>query len=96
MSRERIAALAKTDWRTRNEQFKEPKLSENFKLVERLRAVGTRHGRTPGEIAISWTLRHPAVSGAIVGARNSKQVDGIIGAMDFRLTASEIAEVEGQ
>jgi aryl-alcohol dehydrogenase-like predicted oxidoreductase len=96
MSRERIAALPKTDWRTQNEQFKEPKLSENFKLVERLRAVATRHGRTPGEVAIAWTLRHPAVTGAIVGAREAKQVDGIIGAMDFRLTASEIAELEGQ
>jgi aryl-alcohol dehydrogenase-like predicted oxidoreductase len=82
--------------RTRNEQFKEPKLSENLKLVERLRAVGARHGRSPGETAIAWTLRHPAVTGAIVGARNSKQVDGIIGATDFRLTSSEIAEVEGQ
>jgi aryl-alcohol dehydrogenase-like predicted oxidoreductase len=83
------------DWRTRNEQFKEPKLSENLKLVERLRAVGTRHGRSAGETAIAWTLRHSAVTGAIVGARNSKQVDGIIGAMDFRLTPLEIAEVEG-
>jgi aryl-alcohol dehydrogenase-like predicted oxidoreductase len=96
MSRERIAALPQTDWRTRSEEFKEPKLSENLKLAERLRAVGTRHGRTPGEIAIAWTLHHPAVTGAIVGARNSKQVDGIIGAMDFRLTAPEIAELEGQ
>jgi aryl-alcohol dehydrogenase-like predicted oxidoreductase len=95
MSRERVAALPKTDWRTRNDQFKEPKLSENLKLVERLRAVGTRHGRTPGEVAIAWTLRHPAVTGAIVGARNPKQVDGIIGAMEFRLTDSEIAELEG-
>ena len=94
MSRERIAALAKTDWRTRNEQFREPKLSGNLELVERLQVVGTRHGRKPGEIAIAWTLRHPAVTGAIVGARNSKQVDGIIGAMDFRLTASEIAELQ--
>lgn len=95
MNRERIAALAKTDWRTRNDQFKEPKLSENLKLVERLRVVGSRHGRAPGEVAIAWTLRHPAVTGAIVGARNPKQVDGIIGAMEFRLTDSEIAEVEG-
>jgi aryl-alcohol dehydrogenase-like predicted oxidoreductase len=79
MTRERLAALAKTDWRTRNEQFKEPKLSENLKLVERLRAVGARHGRSPGETAIAWTLRHPAVTGAIVGARNSKQVDGGLG-----------------
>jgi aryl-alcohol dehydrogenase-like predicted oxidoreductase len=96
MSRERIGALPKTDWRTRNDQFKEPKLSENLKLAERLRAVGTRHGRAPGEVAIAWTLRHPAVTAAIVGARNAKQVDGIIGAMEYRLTDSEIAEVEGQ
>jgi aryl-alcohol dehydrogenase-like predicted oxidoreductase len=96
MSRERIAALAKNDWRTRNDQFKEPKLSENLKLVERLRVVGTRHGRAAGEVAIAWTLHHPAVTGAIVGARDPKQVEGIIGAMDFRLTPSEITEVEGQ
>ena len=96
MTRERLAALAKTDWRTRNEQFQEPKLSENLKLVDRLRAVGARHGRTPGETAVAWVLRNPAVTGAIVGARNSKQVDGIIGAIEFRLSPSEIAELEGQ
>jgi len=95
MTRERISALPKTDWRTRNDQFKEPKLSENLKLVDRLRTVGTQHGRSPGEVAIAWTLRNPAVTGAIVGARNPKQVDGIIGAMDFRLTTSEIEEIEG-
>jgi aryl-alcohol dehydrogenase-like predicted oxidoreductase len=96
MTPERIASLPKNDWRTRNEFFREPKLSENLKLVERLRAVGTRHGRSPGEAAIAWTLREPVVTGAIVGARSPKQVDGVIGAMNFRLTAQEIAEVEGK
>jgi len=96
MTRERIASLPKNDWRNKNDQFQEPKLSVNLKVVERLRAVGARHGRSPGEVAIAWTLRHPAVTGAIVGARNAKQVDGIIGAMDFRLTPPEIAEVEGK
>jgi len=95
MTRERIASLPKTDWRNQNDQFKEPKLSQNLKVVERLRAVGARHGRSPGETAIAWTLHNPAVTGAIVGARNAKQVDGIIGAMDFRLTPQEVAEVEG-
>jgi aryl-alcohol dehydrogenase-like predicted oxidoreductase len=96
MSRERIAALPKTDWRTRNEQFQEPKLSENLKVAERLRAVGARHGRTAGEVGIAWTLHHPAVTGAIVGGRSPKQVEGIIGAMEFRLTPSEIKELEGK
>ena len=96
MTRERIASLPKSDWRNQNDQFKEPKLSENLKAAERLRAVGTRHGRSPGETAIAWTLRHPAVTGAIVGARNSKQVEGIIRAMEFRLSPQEIEEVEGK
>ena len=96
MTRERIASLPPTDWRSRNEQFREPKLSGNLRLVERLRVVGARHGRSPGEVAIAWTLHHPAVTGAIVGARRPHQVDGIIGAMDFRLTPTEIAEIEGK
>jgi aryl-alcohol dehydrogenase-like predicted oxidoreductase len=95
MSHERIAALPADDWRTRNDQFKEPKLSENLALVERLRAVGARHGRSAGEVAIAWTLREAAVTGAIVGARSAKQVDGIIGAGIFRLTPTEIAEIAG-
>ena len=96
MTRERIAALPPNDWRTRNEQFQEPKLTGNLKLVERLRTVGARHGRSAGETAIAWTLRLAAVTGAIVGGRSAKQVEGVVGAMDFRLTAAEIAEVEGK
>ena len=94
MTRERAAALAPTDWRKRNPEFQEPKLSQNLELVERLRTVGARHGRSPGETAIAWTLSKEAVTGAIVGARNARQVDGIIGAGSFRLTPEEIAEVE--
>jgi aryl-alcohol dehydrogenase-like predicted oxidoreductase len=94
MTRERAAALPAEDWRSGNPEFKEPKLSQNLALVERLRAVSKRHGRSPGEVAIAWTLRHAAVTGAIVGARNAKQVDGVVGAADLRLTAAEIAEIE--
>jgi aryl-alcohol dehydrogenase-like predicted oxidoreductase len=94
MTRERAANLAKDDWRRRDPEFNEPKLSQNLALVERLRAVGARHGRSPGEVAIAWTLRHPAVTGAIVGARSAKQVEGVMGAGDFRLSEEEIAAIE--
>jgi aryl-alcohol dehydrogenase-like predicted oxidoreductase len=96
MTRERIAALPKNDWRTRNDNFKEPKLSQNLTYADRLRAIGKRHGQNPGEVAIAWTLNNPAVTGAIVGARNPQQLEGIIGAMDFRLTPEEVAELEGK
>ena len=67
MTRERAAKLPQDDWRRANPNFNEPKLSRNLALAERLREIGKRHGRSPGEVAIAWTLRNPAVTGAIVG-----------------------------
>lgn len=97
MMRERIEALHETDWRRHiNPAFEEPHLSKNLELVELLKDIGDRFGRTPGEVAIAWTLRLNAVTGAIVGARRSDQIDGIIGAMDFRLSESELAEIEAK
>ena len=95
MSKDRAAKLPKEDWRSKNAEFQEPKLSQNLALAERLRAVGERHGRTAGEAAIAWTLRLPAVTAAIVGARNAAQVEGIVGGGDWKLTPEEIAEIEG-
>ena len=96
MTKERALALPGDDWRKKNPEFQEPKLGANLTLVERLRAVGARHGRTPGEVALAWTLRHPAVTGAIVGARSAKQVEGVFAHLgsEFRLTPTEIAEIE--
>jgi aryl-alcohol dehydrogenase-like predicted oxidoreductase len=94
MTRERAAALPDDDWRRRELDFQEPKLSRNLQLVELLRSIGQRHGRTPGEVAIAWTLRHPAVTAAIVGLRRPEQVSGIIGAAEFRLSSEEIGEIE--
>ncbi len=94
MTRERVASLTPEDWRRNLPNFQEPLLSRNLKLVEHLRAIGNRRGRTPGEVAIAWTLHNPAVTGAIVGFRSTKQVAGIIGAAMFRLHPTEVAEIE--
>jgi len=96
MTRARVASLPASDWRSRDIEFKEPKLSKNLALVERLREVGEGHERPPGQVAIAWALRNPAVTGAIVGARNAKQVEGNVGAAELYLTDEEIAEIEGK
>jgi aryl-alcohol dehydrogenase-like predicted oxidoreductase len=94
MTRERAAGLPKDDWRRASANFNEPKLSKNLDLVERLREIGKRHGRTPGEVAIAWTLKNPAVTGAIVGARNADQADGVMRAGELSLTDEEVSEIE--
>lgn len=94
MTRERAAALPADDHRSRNPEFREPLLSKNLELVEKLKEIGARHGRSAGEVAIAWTLRNPVVTGAIVGARSAKQAESVFRAGDFRLNQQEIAEIE--
>lgn len=96
MTRKRAANFPPDDWRRNNPEFREPKLSQNLELVERLRKVGERHGgRGPGEVAIAWVLRLPAVTGAIVGARSARQAEGVMRAGEIKLTSQDIAEIEG-
>jgi aryl-alcohol dehydrogenase-like predicted oxidoreductase len=95
MTRERAAKLPNSDWRSRDIEFVEPKLSKNLALVERLREVGEEYGRPPGQVAIAWILRNPAVTAAIVGARNAEQVEKNVGAVELQLTDEDVEEIEG-
>lgn len=94
MTRARIEQLAPDDWRRRNPNFQEPLLSRNLRVVELLRNIGERYEVSPGEVAIAWTLRNPAVTAAIVGVRTPQQVRGIVGAAEFRLGALEATQIE--
>jgi aryl-alcohol dehydrogenase-like predicted oxidoreductase len=94
MTRERIANLPQDDWRKASPNFQEPLLSRNLRLVETLRAISKRRNATPGEVAIAWTLRNPAVTGAIVGVRSAQQVSGVAGAADVKLSEDEMLEIE--
>ena len=94
MTRERANKLPKDDWRRGHPDFIEPNLSRNLALVEHLREIANRHQRSIGEVAIAWTLHNPAVTGAIVGARNSPQAAGVMRAGDLRLNDKEVAEIE--
>ena len=94
MTRARIASMAEDDWRKRSPNFQEPLLSRNLELVKTLHAIGRRHGATPGEVAIAWALRNPAVTGAIVGVRSEQQVNGIATAADVHLSDDDALEIE--
>lgn len=94
-TRERLAALPADDWRKeKNRHFQEPLFSRNLKLVELLRGIGGRHGATPGQVAIAWTLRLPAVTAAIVGARKPGQFRELLPAASLTLTPADFAEIE--
>ena len=95
MTRERALSLPASDWRSKNPEYQEPRLTQNLALVEELRKIGGRYGASPGAVAIAWTLRQPAVTAAIVGFRRPAQVDGLLAAASLRLAPEEIARIDG-
>jgi aryl-alcohol dehydrogenase-like predicted oxidoreductase len=94
MTRERLATLPDDDWRKQHPDFTEPRLTSHLALVERLREVGKRHNCSPAAIAVAWTLRNPAVTGAIVGARKPKQFGDVVAAAEIQLTESDVDGIE--
>ena len=94
MTRERAAKLSQDDWRRTHPDFTEPNLSRNLALVEHLHQIARRHNRSAGEVAIAWTLHNDAVTGAIVGARNAQQAEGVMRAGELRLTDDDVSEIE--
>jgi aryl-alcohol dehydrogenase-like predicted oxidoreductase len=92
-TKERAASLSKDDWRSRSPSFQGDALERNLALAESLRPIATRHGTTVASVAVAWTLAWPGVTGAIVGARTSAQVDGWFDAGRLTLSDQDLDEI---
>lgn len=93
MTKERVAQMPDNDFRKRAKQYQEPLLSRNLELARLMGEIGERHDVSAGVVAIAWTLHHPAITAAIVGGRNAKQVEGVLPAATFLLSDEEYAEI---
>jgi aryl-alcohol dehydrogenase-like predicted oxidoreductase len=93
-SQERLAGLPLDDHRRRSPEFQEPQFSATLQLVDQLRHIAERNGRTLAQLAISWVLRRSEVTAAIVGARRPDQVAETAAASNWILAQEDIEEIE--
>ena len=94
MTKERVANFPKDDFRRNAKNYQEPLLSRNLAVASFIGKIGERHGVSAGVVAIAWTLHSSAITAAIVGGRNAKQVEGVIPAASFRLSEEEFQEIQ--
>jgi aryl-alcohol dehydrogenase-like predicted oxidoreductase len=94
MSKDRVANFPSDDFRRNAKNYQEPLLSRNLAVADFLARIGVRHGVSAGVVAIAWTVHHPAITAAIVGGRNAKQVEGVLPAANFRLSDEEYSEIQ--
>ena len=81
----RLSGLGDDDWRRLSPAFQEPEVSRTLSLVGSLRTLADELATTPGALAVAWVLTQPGVTGAIVGARTARHVDGWAPAADLVL-----------
>jgi aryl-alcohol dehydrogenase-like predicted oxidoreductase len=94
VTRERVAQMPASDHRSRDPMFHEPELSANLKLVDGLRSIAERNGKTVAQLAIAWVLRRPELTSAIVGARRPAQIEETVAAGDWTLSAADIKDID--
>ncbi|MBA7472562.1 Aldo-keto reductase YhdN [subsurface metagenome] len=93
-SHERVANLPEGDHRKKGSDFQEPQFTATLQLVDQLRPIAERNGKTPAQLAISWVLRRSEVTAAIVGARSPGQIEETAKAGDWELAAEDIEQIE--
>jgi aryl-alcohol dehydrogenase-like predicted oxidoreductase len=78
---------------SRGHQYKPAYLRRIQPLIERMNEIGRLHdGKSPAQVAINWTICKGTVP--IPGAKNARQAISNAGALGWRLTEDEIAELE--
>ncbi len=93
-TRERVRNLPPDDHRRADPDFQDPRFGIHSELIDGLRPIAERNGRTLAELSVAWVLRRPEVTAAIVGARSPKQIEETAGASDWQLSSPDIAEID--
>jgi aryl-alcohol dehydrogenase-like predicted oxidoreductase len=75
--------------------FLESFLNEKtFTLVDALEGIASAHGSTVARVALAWVVAQPGVSSTIIGARRLAQLEDNVGALDVKLTAEELGQLD--
>src|SRR3954453_9461383 len=86
--------FASDDWRSRSDLFQGETYRRNLGTVRELERFARERGHTVGQLAIAWTLAHPAVDVAIVGSRRAAHIEESAGALEVELGDDDLAEIE--
>lgn len=78
------------DHRSRDGYFTSQSLAKNMKIVERVKTVANRLGKTPSQIALCWVLGHESVTAVLAGTKNVHQIEENAAAADITLPEEDM------
>ncbi len=88
------AASRFSDIRARDPEYLGTRFRRNLQIVDSLKLIAARYDKTMGQLAINWTITHPGVSAAIVGAKRVSQLLENIGAVGWSITDEDRLDID--
>ncbi|MGH7966168.1 MAG: aldo/keto reductase [Candidatus Binatia bacterium] len=96
--------FAADDWRARRGRmgginlfqhlFGPDHFPKNLQVVDELKAMAQRYGKSLPQFALRWTLSNPVISTALVGCRNEREVNDNIGALEWAIADADMQEID--
>ena len=86
--------FAEDDYRRYNPRFTGENFTKNLALVDKVKKFAADKGCTPGQLALAWVLAQGPDIVPIPGTKRVKYLEENAGAMDVKLSASELAEID--
>lgn len=93
------------DWRARTDKMGSIKLFDslfgpgcfprNLRVVQELKGIAARYGRSLAQLALRWTISNPVISTALVGCRTLAEVEDNVGALGFSIAEGDLREIDG-
>jgi len=90
----RDTTFSPDDWRSHSPDFSGERFARNLQVVERLKTFARERGMSLPQLAVTWTLAHPDVQVAIVGARHPEHLDGTAAAADLELSKDDMKRID--
>jgi aryl-alcohol dehydrogenase-like predicted oxidoreductase len=83
-----------SDFRSSNPRFTDEAIAANRSIVEVVMSVADRHGATPAQVALAWTLTRGSHVVPIPGTKRLRYVEENVAASALVLTQEDLAELE--
>jgi aryl-alcohol dehydrogenase-like predicted oxidoreductase len=69
-------------------------LDRNFVILDKVKQITDEIGKTPAQVSLNWLLMKEGITSPIFGARTMEQYEENIGAVEWRLSQEQFAELE--
>jgi aryl-alcohol dehydrogenase-like predicted oxidoreductase len=86
--------LPADDWRRNMPRFQGENFGKNLGLVQKLEQLAAAKGATASQLALAWVLAQGDDIVPIPGTRQATNLDDNLGAVNVRLTADELKEID--